>query len=37
LLAPVRIYGDQRTSKGTGVGQIYVYVDFVCGSCGAIV
>ena len=32
-LAPVRVYGYQRTSQGTGVGQIYVYVDMVCGSC----
>ena len=30
LLAPVRVYGYQRTSQGTGVGHIYVYVDMVC-------
>ena len=37
LLAPVRVYGYQKSSKGTCSGQTYVYVDFVCGSCGAIV
>ena len=31
LLVPVRVYGYQKVSQGTGVGGIWVYVDMVCG------
>jgi len=37
LLVPIRVYGYQKVSQGTGVGGIWVYVDMVCGSCGAVV
>ena len=31
LLAPIRVYGYQKTSQGMGVGPMWVYVDMVCG------
>jgi hypothetical protein len=34
MLVPVRAYGYQRVSKGVGSGDIDIYVDMVCGSCG---
>ena len=37
LLVPIRVYGYQKMSQGTGVGGMWVYVDMVCGSCGAVV